>query len=351
MVQLKTYVIGSPTDNMTVTITSTLGGTSLGSTSIACSALASDAYTPFNFSTPIAVIEGNTYYIQMSRSGSRDTSNYPNVYLNSGTQIYREPIYINNSGIWTPATVGSFNFGAFFYNTASVPFYWSNISLDVSNGHSFIPVNDTQPFASVTLANLLHLSNGFDDYQTFNGGSFTSYPQAPKMRTIVPFQSRIYGANVPGEGSLEFFSTTAFEQITAENSYFTNAPLAGVTSIDINDPIFGGLSLATPSLTGLYIQATLGVGTANEETAIVTGIAATVSGSIVNSPYTVTLKNATANSHSTDDVVQNTDKWYQDTNFSTAAGQFPVDPDHQGRIIANDVIGGNLVMHKSAGGL
>lgn len=87
-VQLKFWKWGTPTDNIICTITSSLGGASLGSKAIAATSFSAGALVTFTFDTPINVTNGNTYYIQLSRSGARDTGNACAVYFRYNTNPY-----------------------------------------------------------------------------------------------------------------------------------------------------------------------------------------------------------------------------------------------------------------------
>lgn len=87
-VQLKFWKWGTPTDNIICTITSSLGGASLGSKSVDATSFSAGALVTFTFDTPINVTNGNTYYIQLSRSGARDAGNACAVYFRYNTNPY-----------------------------------------------------------------------------------------------------------------------------------------------------------------------------------------------------------------------------------------------------------------------
>lgn len=73
-VQFQCAKAGTPTDNVLVDIVSTLDGASLGNVTVAATSIITGINT-FTFSSPVSVVNGNTYYIQVSRSGARDTTN------------------------------------------------------------------------------------------------------------------------------------------------------------------------------------------------------------------------------------------------------------------------------------
>lgn len=219
----------------------------------------------------------------------------------------------------------------------------------------FICTDPIQPFGYTILANILHLSNGTDVYQTWNPDTgFTQYPEAPNLRWLVSYQNRVHGGNVPGNVGRDYFSSVDFTGAPGENSYITQGYSSGVTSIKINDPIFLGgnnpnLSTNNPSSTDMNWRGTLGLGGGNSESIIVTGITATVSGNNVTGPYTITLLSPTVNSHSQYDVISNDDPWYSDNNNASSSNFF--DPNNIGAIIQGDVVNNNLVLHKASGGI
>lgn len=75
-VTVKITKTGTLTDNIIATITSSLGGSAIGSKSVAASSFSSGSFVKFIFDEPFAVTPTNTYYLQLSRSGSRDVTNY-----------------------------------------------------------------------------------------------------------------------------------------------------------------------------------------------------------------------------------------------------------------------------------
>jgi hypothetical protein len=219
----------------------------------------------------------------------------------------------------------------------------------------FTCTNVTQPFGYTVLANALHLSNGTDAYQTWDPvNGFIQYPEAPLLRWLVSYQNRVHGGNAPGAVGRDYFSSVDFTGAPGENSYITQGYSSGATSIKINDAIFLGgnnpnLSTNNPSSSGMHWLGAIGVGGANSENVVVTGITATVSGNSITSPYTVTLASGLINNHSQYDVVTNNDPWYSDNNNASSSNFF--DPNNIGAIIQGDVVNNNLVLHKSSGGI
>jgi hypothetical protein len=219
----------------------------------------------------------------------------------------------------------------------------------------FTCTNTTQPFGYTVLANVLHLSNGTDVYQTWDPtDGFIQYPEAPMPRWLVSYQNRVHGGNTPGAVGRDYFSSVDFTGAPGENSYITQGYSAGATSIQINDAIFLGgnnqnLSTNNPSSTGMHWIGVLGEGGSDSENIIVTGITATVSGNDVTGPYTLTLQSGLVNNHSQYDVIINNDPWYSDNNNASSSNYF--DPNNIGAIIQGDVVNNNLVLHKSSGGI
>lgn len=110
-VAFKLWKTGSPTDNLIVTITASPGGASLGSKSIASSSLTAGALNTFTLDTPATVTPGTNYYAEVSRSGTRDTSNYWSIYLDLSTYMYPQDIWIKNNGSWSlDATTSDYHF-------------------------------------------------------------------------------------------------------------------------------------------------------------------------------------------------------------------------------------------------
>jgi len=98
--------VGTPSDNVVVDIVSSLGGSSLATANIAGSSLSTSfTNTTFSFSSPATGLSsGTTYYVQVTRSGSRDTSNYYTVSTTTPSTNYTGNIWTNDSGSWTEVT-------------------------------------------------------------------------------------------------------------------------------------------------------------------------------------------------------------------------------------------------------
>jgi hypothetical protein len=94
---------GSPTDNVVVTLRSSHGGASLASGSIPASAIgAATAYYFIPFTSSASLSSGTTYYIEITRSGSRDTSNCIRINYEFNTDNYA-------NGVFEAQTSGSFS--------------------------------------------------------------------------------------------------------------------------------------------------------------------------------------------------------------------------------------------------
>lgn len=100
-VDLKLWKSGSPTDNFVVKITATRGGSAMGTSTVAASSIVAGQVRNFLFSSPIAVTPGTTYYIEASRSGARDTTNYISLFMALNTDPYAGGfIHIKNNNVW-----------------------------------------------------------------------------------------------------------------------------------------------------------------------------------------------------------------------------------------------------------
>ena len=114
-VTLKPNKTGLPSDNIVVSIVSSRDGTPLGSVSVAASAMVTGTPYTFTFSSPIAVTPGSTYYVQITRSGARDTSNFIAFYISYQKNPYLEgSLWNKNSGVWTNDTISDFYFSIAF---------------------------------------------------------------------------------------------------------------------------------------------------------------------------------------------------------------------------------------------
>lgn len=101
-VKIALWFDGTPSDDVVVTITSSLGGSSLGSKSINASLLISDGINEFVFASPISVTATSTYYIQISRSGARDASNYYVIYAQDAADNYAGgQVYYRSNTTWS----------------------------------------------------------------------------------------------------------------------------------------------------------------------------------------------------------------------------------------------------------
>jgi hypothetical protein len=94
---------GSPTDNVFMRITSSIGGTALGtSNAVAASTISlAGAVIKFTFATVVELSASTKYFLELYRSGSRDSVNYiearadtANFYASNGT-------YTKDNGAWS----------------------------------------------------------------------------------------------------------------------------------------------------------------------------------------------------------------------------------------------------------
>lgn len=87
--------IGTPADNLVVKITDELGGTALASTTLTSSDFSFGLLNNgvVAFSPSIELDPGNNYFIEFSRTGSRDEDNYRAItldFFSSGTNVYKD---------------------------------------------------------------------------------------------------------------------------------------------------------------------------------------------------------------------------------------------------------------------
>lgn len=101
-VDLRLLKTGSPTDTIQVDITSSLGGSSLASATLAGSGLTSSHVTyKFTFGTPVSLTGGTKYYIQVSRSpNTLDNVNYYSLDYHTNSQYPDGGNATRNNATW-----------------------------------------------------------------------------------------------------------------------------------------------------------------------------------------------------------------------------------------------------------
>lgn len=102
--------VGSPTDILRIEIASdSFSGTTLSTIDIDGSTMsASQASRYLVLPTPLNIASGTTYYLRLSRTGARNTSNYYRVYDKMAGYVGDESI--KNSGVWTDNTARTLDF-------------------------------------------------------------------------------------------------------------------------------------------------------------------------------------------------------------------------------------------------
>lgn len=102
-VRLILFDSDTTTDDVIVNIVATLGGTSLGSATVTASSINNneDNYGDFVFSTPIVVTNGGTYYIQVTRSGARDETNFFQPVIADSNAYTSGDTYTRSNNIWS----------------------------------------------------------------------------------------------------------------------------------------------------------------------------------------------------------------------------------------------------------
>lgn len=103
-IQLNMTKFGNPTDNVLVKITSTLDGTPLATSDLVDSSTLSShptpAWTDFTFSSPPTLEKDTTYYIELERDGTRDTSNAAVWWLDTDKVYTPGSFYRRDSSVW-----------------------------------------------------------------------------------------------------------------------------------------------------------------------------------------------------------------------------------------------------------
>lgn len=95
------YKYNSPTDDLNFDIVSTLGGSSLGQATIDSSTISAGSTYTLDFDSPISLTEGNTYYVEITRSGARDETNRPAIYIYYGGITNDGVAYSRSDNSWS----------------------------------------------------------------------------------------------------------------------------------------------------------------------------------------------------------------------------------------------------------
>jgi hypothetical protein len=130
--------VNSPTDNLVLDLVSTVGGSSLATATVAASSLSTTAaFVSFTFSTPATLAAGN-YFLQLTRSGARDTGNRCQWYNSGASDVYAGgEAWVRNSGSWSLLTTDpSRDFGFILYGGSTL--YLTDTAAEVDpNGASY----------------------------------------------------------------------------------------------------------------------------------------------------------------------------------------------------------------------
>lgn len=104
-IDLEVFKVASPTDNLLLEIlTTSLTGTVIGtSNTVAATGLgtANGVYVNFSFSSPVSITNGTKYYLRLTRSGARDTTNYCKWTLNNGSVLANGGAYTLDNNTWS----------------------------------------------------------------------------------------------------------------------------------------------------------------------------------------------------------------------------------------------------------
>lgn len=143
---------GSPTDNVTVELVSTLGGSVIASKTIASSSLTADTFNDFVFDTLATVTPNNTYYLVFSRSGTRDETNRWALRANVAVSTFVGGIYEQDNTVWdsgasfdsmisvleeVPINITITGDGsAWNFSTSTNASFWGNVSVVLTDSTS-----------------------------------------------------------------------------------------------------------------------------------------------------------------------------------------------------------------------
>ncbi len=139
-IALRLAKVGSPTDTFNVDIVATLDGTSLHNSNVAESTVVSGNWLTWTFGVPLAVTDGATYQIQLSRTGVRDVSNYVGPYLNVGNNagtIQNGDVYpygttkLKTSGSWASQPTWDITFNVNYGGLEQELVFQPNLPLSV----------------------------------------------------------------------------------------------------------------------------------------------------------------------------------------------------------------------------
>lgn len=242
---------GSPSDNVYVVITSTIGGTAIAtSNNVPASAIGSaKSWITFTFSSPPTLSASTTYYLEIYRTGARDTSNYfvairdPSGTYSSGTD------YTRDSSTWTSAS-GDLNF--------RVP---SNAIISIANISTGLFTNDSGDTvlafvyngdSTVKYDEYVVISSGITVNLGFISSATTLYsPTIEKTFTLTFISSAtsVYALSVARDYALTFISSsTALYNVEIQKSLslgFINSSTSLYAFTFIKDLLLGAIASST----------------------------------------------------------------------------------------------------------
>lgn len=168
-IEVKMEKTGSPSDNLTLSITSTLGDTPIGSVTIPQSGITNGVVSQYTFSVPLPLVIGQTYYMEFSRSGGYDTSNYSGPYASFVTGGFGNPevysygiAYTRHNTAWSPQSGYRISFKQFYVGQKDMQI------LDVASYR--LSVNDTVTVSESTFHVITPLIIGEITDLITNGG-------------------------------------------------------------------------------------------------------------------------------------------------------------------------------------
>jgi len=188
---------GTPGDDITINITASLGGASLGSATVVAPPT---AYTTVTFTDPVALTSGNTYYAEVTRTGSRNTSNF--IFGQITSPAYEFPlgdVYYRSSGVWTNYSSSSGDWRSSFTFTGIQTLTMSNLAISVSDSISMIEDMDLGNL-SINKSESISISENVSTVQTTDPNTSIQISDSITIEDEPTFDSIRYSADAGHDG-------------------------------------------------------------------------------------------------------------------------------------------------------
>lgn len=193
---------GAPADSLVMNVTTSIGGTSLATKTLTAASISSGDYNRFTFDSPLALTVGTRYFVQLTRTGARDTSNYyvPRIDFQSttyGSMYPGESLYVLSNTAW---------------------------STDSTVSHMMLKLNYTlTPTTSLTTPKTATFSDNFNDNNfgtdwTVAGGEGNESNTGGMVRMVLPSGLFHYGT-VDSLGNYDLTASYSYSQLVEDGNF------------------------------------------------------------------------------------------------------------------------------------